>query len=190
MSIASNRTNVHRDGCPQCCDPTVCKHNCYQGCLGGSSVKIQLEGKLWYVCHNHKAISLLLGSVMLLATSGVKHPMCLSRKRKRAVCHVLNMHGQSRSIVQPLQRILRCWHNGSTIAMQTRGTFLTASCCKSTSRYPSFATNVQRDSSISLLGPAAAVAAARQAGHSVLGKMLTDATPCRLCTSYSCRVGP
>ena len=137
----------------------------------------------------HKAISLLVGCVTSVATNGMQHPFIASAKLNVVAQSALRWQtARTGPSNQPLQsaRTLKgelSWQSGIMCATHLRGTFPTTPVCKATSQSSGSAPSAQQGSNTDgLLCFIIELAAPGQAVHSVLGRLLANATPCKRST--------
>ena len=164
-------------GCPQCIGRKVCRHN-------SLATKAPLIAAQWdYEANDGTPDTVVAYSSQkigwccdVVATSGAQHRIIGSAWALAAHSVQSSRSGQG---AQPL-RIIHCWLNGTTDAMQLMAIPLAALLWEVTSRSPGCATNAQQDSSTAgLLHLIAELVAISEAVQSVLGRWHADATPCR-----------
>ena len=122
----------------------------------------------------HKAVSVLIGCVMPMATSGVPHstPGSPGTLAAQSVPRSLRRGPSAQAL-----HVILSWLSGITNETHYRGTILTAPLCRVTSGSSGSAITVQQGSSTAgLLQPIAELPETRVAVPSVLGRQLASAT--------------
>ena len=153
--------------------------------LSGTIQKITAHLTVWW----HKAISLLVGSVMPVVTSGMQQFIPGSAKQKLAAqsVHTL-LKPRSGPSTQPLQSVRTLeaklsWQSGTMSAMHLRATFPTTLLREAPSRSSGSVPSAQQGKSTAGVQHLNnEPTARRQAVHAVWGALLANATPCRRCT--------
>ena len=149
--------------------------------LSGTMKQMMQHLMMWW----HNASKSLVGTALSVAANGVHHLTAASGREIRAAVRTVLKENRRPTIgTQPLQSASTLsWQSGTINVTQLKGTLLPTQSWEAARKFSGSVTSAQQGKSTGgLQNHIIELAASRQAVHSVLGRLLADATPCRRCT--------